>query len=214
MKKYIPALTFDFLTGYYDWVIKKVMPTGFRDVLVKQLHLSPNEVILDFGTGTAELAILIKRKETTTSVTGVDVDTRVLQIAKNKITEQGLDIHTLQYDGTRFPFKSDHFDKVVSCLVFHHLNHDQKKDALSEIFRVLKKGGRLYISDWGLERNPLKVGFLKLFKNFKSLKILEEHSKGMLPKYIMQEGFKNVAETSFLETYTGTLCYYEAEKEN
>lgn len=212
MKKYIPALTFDILTGYYDWAIKKVMPREFRDVLVSQLDLSRNEVVLDFGTGTAELAILIKRKDLTTSVIGLDVDPRVLKIAKNKIIEQKLNIHIIQYDGTAFPFMSGNFDKVVSCLVFHHLNPKEKLHALAEIYRVLKTGGRLYVADWGLERNPLKVRFLKLFKGISSLKILEEHSRGLFPQYIIQAGFKNVVETAYLKASTGTLCYYEAEK--
>jgi hypothetical protein len=54
-KKFIPALSFDFLTNYYYRIIKIVIPFGFREILVRQVQPSPNKYILDFGTGTAEL---------------------------------------------------------------------------------------------------------------------------------------------------------------
>ena len=70
-KKYIPALSFDFLTRYYDWIIDKVMPKGFRQILVKQINALTNENILDFGTGTAEIAILLKKEKELTKYMGI-----------------------------------------------------------------------------------------------------------------------------------------------
>jgi ubiquinone/menaquinone biosynthesis C-methylase UbiE len=211
-KKYIPALSFDFLTGYYDWIIDKVMPKGFRQILIKQIHPLTNENILDFGTGTGEIAILLKKEMPTADVIGIDVDLKVLAIANKKIRRENLDIHVLEYDGRKFPFPNNYFDKVASCLVFHHLSPDQKQYALNEIFRVLKTDGKIYIADWGLERNKTKARLLKLFKYIKVLKYIVEHGIGLFPKYITRAGFKNLVETSYLKTRTGTLCYYQANK--
>ncbi len=210
--KYIPALSFDFLTPYYDRVIKAVMPKNFREILVQNINLSSNETLLDFGTGTAETAILIKKVMRSVNITGLDIDLKVLNIARKKITNENLDIQLLAYDGQNFPLSNNHFDKVVSCLVFHHLSPVHKHKALTEIFRVLKKGGKIYIADWGLERNKLKSKFLNVFKHFEALKYIAEQGKGLLPQYISNAGFKNVIETGYLKTITGTLCYYEAEK--
>ncbi|HEX8277246.1 MAG TPA: class I SAM-dependent methyltransferase, partial [Segetibacter sp.] len=149
-RKYIPALSFDFLTNQYDWVIKRVMPIEFRQILVQQINPLANEIILDFGTGTAEIAILLKKEVPTIKVVGIDIDLKVLGIAKRKINEGHFDIQVLEYDGTMFPFPNDYFDKVASCLVFHHLSPAQKQTALNEIFRVLKTNGEIHISDWGL----------------------------------------------------------------
>ncbi len=84
-KKYIPALSFNFLTGYYDWVIKKVMPEKLREILVEKINLSPGEMLLDFGTGTAEIAILLKKATPFSIITVIDIDPRVLNIAKKRL---------------------------------------------------------------------------------------------------------------------------------
>ena len=211
-KKYIPALSFDFLTGYYDWMISKVMPKGFREILVQQVDPAANEKILDFGTGTAETAILLKKETPSIHITGVDVDPKVLAIAKKKIEEQQLDIEVLEYDGKIFPFPDNYFDKVTSCLVFHHLSPSQKKEALDEILRVLKADGALYIADWGLERNKTKAKLLHLFKYLKVLQHITEHGKGLFPAYITRAGFTHLVEIHYLKTRSGTLCYYQANK--
>jgi hypothetical protein len=53
-KKYIPALGYDWLTGFYDIAIKLTMPeTKFRSTLINELTPRDNENILEFGFGTA-----------------------------------------------------------------------------------------------------------------------------------------------------------------
>jgi len=59
------------------------------------------------------------------------------------------------------PFPNDHFDVVISLTALHHA--DVKK-ALREIFRVLKKDGKVAISIM----KKSKVD-LELFKNFKKI---------------------------------------------
>lgn len=200
------------MTRYYDPIIRRVMPAGFRDVLTKQINPGSNEYILDFGTGTGELAMLLKKMAPQSTITALDIDAKVLKIAKEKILIERLDIKVIEYNGTVFPLESGCFDKVVSCLVFHHLSPGQKREALLEIFRVLKKNGKLYIADWGLERNKIKARFLNIFALFKPLRHLVEHGKGLLPRYLLEAGFKNITESAYLKTRTGTLCYYEAQK--
>jgi ubiquinone/menaquinone biosynthesis C-methylase UbiE len=188
------------------------MPKGFRQILVHQINLFANEMILDFGTGTSEIAILLKKEIATSKIIGIDIDSKVLRIAKKKIKHQNLDIQVLEYDGTTFPFPDNYFDKVVSCLVFHHLSPYQKQIALDEIFRVLKMDGEIHIADWGLERNKIKAKFLNFLRYFKVLKYIVEHGRGLFPEYITRSGFKNLIETHYLKTRTGTLCYYMAKK--
>ncbi len=188
------------------------MPEGFRETWLQNINLSADETMLDFGTGTAETAILIKKENNRINITGMDIDATVLELARKKIKNLNLDIKFLRYDGRIFPFGNNYFDGVVSCLVFHHLDPEQKRDALSEIFRVLKKGGKIYIADWGLERNKTKAKLLNFFIYCNVLKNIVEQGQGLLPQYMLNMGFKNVIETGYLKTITGTLCYYEAEK--
>ena len=134
-KKYIPALSFNFLTGYYDWVIKKVMPEKFREILVEKIKLSPGEMLLDFWTGTAEIAILLKKATPFSIIAAIDIDPKVLNIAKRKIIKEKLDIQIIGYSGEVFPFSNNYSDKVVGCMVFNHLYPEHKRKALLEILR-------------------------------------------------------------------------------
>ena len=47
------------------------------------------------------------------------------------------------------PYQGVSFDRVVSSLLFHHLNRGQKADAAQEAFRILRPGGQFHIADWG-----------------------------------------------------------------
>jgi ubiquinone/menaquinone biosynthesis C-methylase UbiE len=85
-------------------------------------------------------------------------------------------------------------------------------DALHEIFRVLKNDGKIYIADWGLERNSTKIKILNFFKYFEALKNIGEHGRGLFPQYIVKAGFMNLVEVGNIKTKTGTLCYYQANK--
>ena len=58
---YIPALKYDWLTGFFDPVIRLTMPERqFRTALIAQADLKPRQRVLDFGTGTAALSLLAK----------------------------------------------------------------------------------------------------------------------------------------------------------
>ena len=83
---------------------------------------------------------------------------------------------------------------------------------LGNVGSTLKTGGKIYIADWGQERNKTKAKLISLFKYFKVLKYIVEHGKGLFPGYITRAGFKHVVETNYLKTTTGTLCYYQAGK--
>lgn len=81
----------------------------------------------------------------------------IRELALKKVKQANLDIQLDLYEGNELPYQNDHFDKVVSCLVFHQLDMPQKKGALGEIYRVLKPGGEFHIGDWGKARIPVCV---------------------------------------------------------
>lgn len=54
---------------------------------------------------------------------------------------------------TSLPFESNSYDAVICIAVLHHLDSVQKrKDAINEIFRVLKPNGKFIISVWGAQK--------------------------------------------------------------
>ena len=108
--------------------------------------------MLDFGTGTAALSLLAKQLSPRSEIIGIDVDQKIIGIAREKIKALKAEISIDRYDGSTLPYPDGHFDKVMSSLVFHHLTRGQKDRSLKEIRRVLNSAGELHVADWGQAR--------------------------------------------------------------
>lgn len=149
-REFIPALRFSWLTNIYNPLIAFTMPElKFKSALIKQANILPDHKVLDFGVGTATLSLLLSKKQPDCYIDGVDVDEKILGIAKEKIDEQNAKITLTKYDGLKLPYPDKTFDRVITSLVFHHLDSQQKNNSLLEIKRVLKSDGELHIADWG-----------------------------------------------------------------
>ena len=70
---YIKALRFNWLTKYYDTVVSlTTREKTFKTKLVESANLVDKDKVLDIGSGTGTLAILIKKSKPMTDVTGID----------------------------------------------------------------------------------------------------------------------------------------------
>ncbi|HEU5238014.1 MAG TPA: class I SAM-dependent methyltransferase [Pyrinomonadaceae bacterium] len=96
-------------------------------------NVRPGANVLHFGCGPGMLALL-KRKGVT--ITGVDTSKERAEAARRN----GYDA-TFQTDLTSLPFANETFDYVVSFGVLDSLNEAEEKSLLSEMKRVLRKGG-------------------------------------------------------------------------
>jgi len=109
--------------------------------------LQHREMILDVGTGEGQVARVLAEQGST--VVGVDpIDAQTVLASKRgggpvyaRSTADGL------------PFGNESFDAVVACLVFEHI--DAVDEAISEVARVLKPGGRfLFLLNHPLMSTP------------------------------------------------------------
>lgn len=112
--------------------------------LNKLLNTLPlKQKILDAGCGMGLNAFLAVRKNHT--VTGVDTDkqkiTLALQMKKAKRYASG---RFIVDDLTKLSLPPNSFDVVMCFEVLEHIKHDHK--ALSEISRVLRPNGKLFLS--------------------------------------------------------------------
>jgi ubiquinone/menaquinone biosynthesis C-methylase UbiE len=212
-KEFTPALGYDFLTDWYDWAIKLTMPERkFRSLLVSQLDPQPGEKILEFGFGTGANLLLVKEKCPDADLRGLDIDPKVQQIAHRKLAKKRQNLPLDWYDGQDFPYTNLRFDKVYSCLVFHQLDENDKAACLGEIHRVLKKGGKLVVADWGKAANRrmrLAFGLVQLLDGFKAT---NANVQGRMPDFIREAGFQNVVVAGSINTAIGTFSYFTAVK--
>jgi SAM-dependent methyltransferase len=153
--------------------------TGFND------SLHGDEHILVVGCGTGRVAIELAKLLTTGHVTGIDISESVIGDAPNSPSEnariEGVENRvTFQYgDPTDIPFEDATFDILTMDNVLHEIEEeDLKIQALSEVYRVLKPGGRFVMVEW--IRNQKMVTKLLFFAYvFKSF----EHWNTLLAAY-------------------------------
>jgi len=98
--------------------------------------------VLDIGCGIGNyLEELLQRGY---SVTGVDVSVNMLQISRDRL-QKYLSYPPLSLsDVEKLPFNNNEFDIILCIGVLEYLKTDDK--AIAEISRVLKPGGRLFVS--------------------------------------------------------------------
>lgn len=210
---FVPALRYHWLTKVYDWVLKNTFPEKqIKEDVVQLAHLLPGQSILDFGVGTATLSIMAYKSQPTALYHGIDVDKAILEIADSKISSEKAAIELLQYDGKNLPYNDEAFDTIISSLVFHHLYTEGKAQALAELFRVLKHGGRLIIADFGKAKSVYTKIAFGLFRRFDGERNTRVNAQGLLSQYIQQAGFKS-QEKKYYNTIVGTITLIEATKE-
>lgn len=128
---------------------------------------------LDVGCGTGN--ILRKLKSRFDRVVGVDVSDDMLSKAF-PTAKRREDVKLVRGRVADLPFWDNYFDLVTAYSVFHHLPNFS--EPLSEIARVLKGGGVLYIDHEPIERERLSV---KLYMKF--CDILNGEAREGLPPY-------------------------------
>lgn len=72
---------------------------------------------------------------------GLDGDEKALEIAKSKIALSDLEIELRKGFSFQLNFPDQSFDRVMSSLLFHHLNSENKLGTLGEVYRILQDVG-------------------------------------------------------------------------
>jgi len=115
------------------------------------LKPSAGMAILDVGCGTGNLSLKLARLGC--SITGIDISEKMLTFAREKAQKEQLPAEFMSMDASDLEFPEEAFDAVVSMAALEFMQDQQK--TLDEMFRVLKKGGKLLVgtinreSDWG-----------------------------------------------------------------
>ncbi len=90
-EKYIPALSYDWLTPFYDPVVRlTTREKVFKKALVEQAKIKAEHRVLDLACGTGTLTILIKNTQPQAAIIGIDGDAKILEIAKTKAKRRAM----------------------------------------------------------------------------------------------------------------------------
>lgn len=100
--------------------------------------------VLDLGCGPGILTTAIG--SSVTEVIAMDVTPKMIEHARSKSQERGLDnVQFTVCEVENLPFQKATFDVIITRLTLHHF--DSPAQAVAEINRALRIGGRLVIAD-------------------------------------------------------------------
>lgn len=136
----------------------------WRKSLVSWMQSDDPKQILDVAAGTGELAIALWKK-IGVKITAVDLSQEMLNLADKKIKQLGADITIQKANAENLPFESNKFDAV--SVGFGVRNFENLEKGLSELRRVVKENGNVYI----LEFSKME-GVLSPLYNFYFNKVL------------------------------------------
>ena len=165
---------FDSIAPKYDF-LNRVLSLGmdrlWRRRLVRRLdrvlrHRSGDQegkpaAILDVACGTGDLTIALARKGW--SLIGVDISRGMVEIARRKCVEKGVEVSFEIASADSLPFADATFSDVT--ISFGIRNFDRRSECIDEIFRVTAPSGELMILEFAVPRcriwRALYVFYLK-----------------------------------------------------
>jgi demethylmenaquinone methyltransferase/2-methoxy-6-polyprenyl-1,4-benzoquinol methylase len=168
-KKDQVAEMFDNISDNYDFLnhfLSMGIDNLWRKKAIDQLKSIKPKTILDVATGTGDLAIMALKRLSPDSIIGIDISEGMLAVGRKKMDAKKIDDKIeLQYgDSEQIPFEDESFDAIT--VAYGVRNFENLSAGLSEMYRVLKPGGKTVILEFSKPKKfPVKQAFNLYFKN-------------------------------------------------
>jgi hypothetical protein len=113
-------------------------------VVAEQVGVGTGEELLDVATGSGNVALAAAARGA--SVTGLDLTPELLEVARQRALDAGVEVRWIEGDAEELPFEDASFDRVTSCFgVIFAPRHGQ---AASELVRVARPGATIAFTAW------------------------------------------------------------------
>ncbi len=185
------------LSAVYDFVVRHT-PLYSRWLMPVLSEIrGPRVLEISFGTGW-----LMTRYAGQFAAYGVDLNWNMIRVTSKNLKLAGLAAPLQQAKVEALPYRDESFDTVVNTMAFS--GYPRADQAMSEIRRVLRPGGRLVLVDLGLPEHETWISRIWLQLFLASGDILRD-----MGRIFSQHGFRFTAEPIGL---SGSLYLYLAEK--
>ena len=153
------------------------------------------QMALEIGCGNGNGTKLIKKYFCPVKIIGIDLDERMIKIAKQRNKDTSVTFKVM--DASKLDFPDKYFDAIFDFRIIHHIPN--WKDTLKEIKRVLKPKGELILEDLSIAAFSQGIG--------KIWRILSDHpywymyTPERFTEYLNEIGFsiKNYKESNPLK---------------
>jgi ubiquinone/menaquinone biosynthesis C-methylase UbiE len=137
----------EFTVNLYDQMQRRLRDKGWietKDIIKSGITKG---LALEIGPGPGYIGLEWLKNTQGTILKGLDISADMISVAERNAEEYGLSkrVEYLHSSGDRMLFEDEKFDAVFTNGSLHEWS--DPKNTLNEIWRVLKKGGSVFISD-------------------------------------------------------------------
>ncbi|WP_138430462.1 bifunctional demethylmenaquinone methyltransferase/2-methoxy-6-polyprenyl-1,4-benzoquinol methylase UbiE [Fodinibius saliphilus] len=131
---------------------------AWRNRTVQLSGAKEGDNVLDCATGTGDLALEFKEKVGSKGyVLGTDFCKEMIEHAPAKAKQNNLDVDFEVADAMDLPYENDRFD--ICSIAFGIRNVDDPVQALKEMGRVVRPGGKVVVLEFGQPKGLLKYPY-------------------------------------------------------
>ncbi len=161
---------FNEIAGTYD-LLNHTLSLGidiyWRNKLLKHLPIKETINALDLATGTGDVPLTLIKDERIKKITGLDLSKGMVDIGIQKVKKKNLDkkINLMIGDAVNIPAADNSFD--LTTISFGIRNFSDPQKSLHDIYRVLRKDGRVMIMEFAIPSNALvRAVYFFYFRHF------------------------------------------------
>jgi ubiquinone/menaquinone biosynthesis C-methylase UbiE len=160
----------EFHVKVYDAMLRRLRDKGWMETS----HILQSGIqkgcALEIGPGPGYLGLEWLSQTDETELKAVEISPDMIQIAQKNAKEYGLEkrVTYIIGDAANLPFEDRSFDAVFSNGSLHEWS--RPLEVFNEVYRVLKVGGRYFISDLRRNMNPFLRLFMKMMTRPKEIK--------------------------------------------
>jgi len=152
------AGVFHSVASNYD-LMNDLMSMGLHRIwkmfTIASANVLPGHKVLDIAGGTGDLAQAFSKKAGKSGEVWLsDINSSMLKVGRDRLTDQGTIIPCAQLDAEHIPFRNNHFDLVTVSFGLRNMTH--KEIALKEMCRVTKPGGKSMVLEFSQPIEALK----------------------------------------------------------
>ena len=152
---------FDSVAPNYD-IMNDLMSGGlhrlWKRYTIAVANPQPGQAVLDIAGGTGDLSSAFARRVGPIGqVVHTDINEAMLREGRDRLLNEGLVLPSLVCDAEKLPFADERFHIVSVAFGLRNMTH--KDQALAEMRRVLKPGGKLLVLEFSKVAQPLEKAY-------------------------------------------------------
>lgn len=144
---------YDFLNGLLSFALDD----NWRRNAIRLANIKSGNKVLDLACGTGDMITEIKKQHPDAVIYGADFSVNMLHISQKKLGS----IPFTAADAHNLPFKDNSFDRLTIAFGFRNIT--DKARGLSELYRVIKPGGKVCILELTRPENKVTSFFYRIY---------------------------------------------------